>query len=213
MSGPNAFSIRRAISGVSAELPWRRSERVATHFQNLRRLRHAKAERLDDLRSNEVARMRRVLHGQLPAPNSSRVICWCESSRSLICSNLDGALARTRKHIVDDNSPLPPEHVTVKHANPLAGPYGFPLRLSGSNMRIETNPDPDDLLQVWSVIVLLFSSHKLLEAGVAVKRCHSEFVRFDASVEGGLVSLLAECRSLMARNIATSGSSLSGAVH
>src|ERR1700690_2057832 len=29
MSGPNAFSIRRAISGVSAALPCRRSERVA----------------------------------------------------------------------------------------------------------------------------------------------------------------------------------------
>src|SRR5271170_4318812 len=29
MSGPNAFSIRRAISGVSAALPCRRSESVA----------------------------------------------------------------------------------------------------------------------------------------------------------------------------------------
>src|SRR5438105_1372997 len=29
MSGPNAFSMRRAISGVSAALPWRRSESVA----------------------------------------------------------------------------------------------------------------------------------------------------------------------------------------
>src|ERR1035437_9219654 len=29
MSGPNAFSMRRAISGVNAALPWRRSERVA----------------------------------------------------------------------------------------------------------------------------------------------------------------------------------------
>src|SRR4029077_12281102 len=29
MSGPKAFSMRRAISGVSAALPWRRSESVA----------------------------------------------------------------------------------------------------------------------------------------------------------------------------------------
>src|SRR5712692_10906615 len=29
MSGPNAFSMRRAISGVNAALPWRRSESVA----------------------------------------------------------------------------------------------------------------------------------------------------------------------------------------
>src|SRR5258707_9289488 len=29
MSGPTAFSMRRAISGVSAALPWRRSESVA----------------------------------------------------------------------------------------------------------------------------------------------------------------------------------------
>src|ERR1035437_586519 len=29
MSGPNAFSMRRAISGVSADLAWRRSESVA----------------------------------------------------------------------------------------------------------------------------------------------------------------------------------------
>src|ERR1017187_6551280 len=29
MSGPNAFSMRRAISGVNAALPWSRSESVA----------------------------------------------------------------------------------------------------------------------------------------------------------------------------------------
>ncbi len=101
----------------------------------------------------------------------------------------------------------------IKHANPLAGPYGFPWRVSGFNMRIETNPDPHDLLRVWSVIVLLFSSHKLLEAGVAVKRCHSEFVRFDESVDDDLASLLAECRNLVTRNIPRPASSSTGAVH
>src|SRR3989454_11083489 len=35
MSGPNAFSMRRAISGVSAALPCRRSERVARRTFNI----------------------------------------------------------------------------------------------------------------------------------------------------------------------------------
>ena len=54
MSGPNALSMRRAISGVG--------ERSAAHFQNLRRLRHGEAESFDDFGSYQVARMGRVLH-------------------------------------------------------------------------------------------------------------------------------------------------------
>ena len=38
-------------------------ERGATHLQNLRRLRHAETEGFNDLRSNQVARMGRFLHG------------------------------------------------------------------------------------------------------------------------------------------------------
>ena len=42
MSGPNAFSMRKAISGVSVALPVEKvRERGTAHFQNLRRLRHA----------------------------------------------------------------------------------------------------------------------------------------------------------------------------
>ena len=58
MSGPNAFSMRRAISGVSAALARSRlGERGAAHLQDFRRPRHVKTEGFDDLGSDQVARM------------------------------------------------------------------------------------------------------------------------------------------------------------
>ena len=64
MSGPNAFSMRRAISGVSLALPWRRSESVASaHVQDLRRLRDVQAKGFNDFGSDQAARMGRVFHG------------------------------------------------------------------------------------------------------------------------------------------------------
>jgi hypothetical protein len=62
LSGPNAFSMRRAISGVSGGLAVQKVGQCgAPHFQNLRRLRHVEAAGFDNLRSDQIARRGRVL--------------------------------------------------------------------------------------------------------------------------------------------------------
>ena len=63
MSGPNAFSMRRAISGVSAALRCRRSESVARRAFNFRRLGHIQTDGFDDFGPNESARMGPILQG------------------------------------------------------------------------------------------------------------------------------------------------------
>lgn len=85
----------------------------------------------------------------------------------------------------------------IKHANPLAGPQGFPMRWSGPIVTVQTNPDPDQLAEVWSLVVLLFCCHKVLEAAAAVRRCHSQFVDLEESLERQLASFMVECHRLM----------------
>src|SRR5208282_5140447 len=58
MSGPNPFSMRRAISGVSAALPCRRSDSVARRTCKISAaFGHVEAEGFDDFGFNQVARM------------------------------------------------------------------------------------------------------------------------------------------------------------
>jgi len=64
MSGPNAFSMRSAISGVSASLTAEKvGERGAAHFQNLSCFRDVESDGFNDFGFDQVARMRRILHG------------------------------------------------------------------------------------------------------------------------------------------------------
>ena len=54
-----AFSMRRAISGERAASAFRSSESAVRRYsQNLGRLHQVQAQFLDDLRADEVARMR-----------------------------------------------------------------------------------------------------------------------------------------------------------
>lgn len=85
MSGPKAFSMRKAMSGVSAALPWSRSDSVAR-----RTLRISAAfftgqtQLLDDLRFDQIARMGRVSHRHPTPPSGSRSGRYrrrCSSSR------------------------------------------------------------------------------------------------------------------------------------
>jgi hypothetical protein len=74
MSGPNAFSMRRAISGVSLALPCEEKIREgrSPNIQDLGRLRDVQAEGFDDFRSDQVARMGRASSWASWSPNGSR---------------------------------------------------------------------------------------------------------------------------------------------
>jgi hypothetical protein len=63
MSGPNAFSMRRAMSGVKAAFPRSRSERVARRtFRICAALETLRPRGIDYLGADEFARARRALH-------------------------------------------------------------------------------------------------------------------------------------------------------
>ncbi len=62
MSGPNAFSIRRAISGVSEALPGTRSESVARRtFRMSVAFDRLRPSCFDDFGFDQVARIGRIL--------------------------------------------------------------------------------------------------------------------------------------------------------
>ncbi len=60
---PKAFSIRRAMLPESAALPFRRLDKAPRNVQCGRGGGDAEACGLDDFRADEIAGVRRVLHG------------------------------------------------------------------------------------------------------------------------------------------------------
>jgi len=93
----------------------------------------------------------------------------------------------------------------IKHANPLAGPRGFTMRVSSEKLTISAEPDADNFSRGWSIIMIAFCCHKILEAMGAVKKCHSEFVQFDEGFDAELGSMIAECSNRVARAVTTLG--------
>lgn len=147
--------------------------------------------------------------------DTTRATVWVEHSREDkqpwgVTSKIK-ALYSADPAILDANLGAYRNLSQLKHANPLAGPYGFPMRGAGANLTIQTHPDPDDTSMMWSVV--LFCCHKLLEAAAAVKECHSRFVSFEDSTDRELATHIREVREQLGVAIRTSGFTTRGEVH
>lgn len=88
---------------------------------------------------------------------------------------------------------------SVKHGNPLAGGFEFPVRIKGKKISGTTGEIDDSLALGYKVTMCGFCTYQLLEALEGASRAFSKFINIDDDLCEELAHFLRESKRKMAR--------------